>query len=88
MKRRHSCPARSGQDPGAERAAVALDAFILRTVLVLAMMHLFGDANWWLPGWLDRRLPNLDIEGESLQKTHPDSPQNALTSEETASRLH
>ena len=43
-------------------AAVALDAFILRTVLVPAMMHLFGNANWWLPRWLDRRLPHLAIE--------------------------
>jgi putative drug exporter of the RND superfamily len=43
-------------------AAVALDAFILRTVLVPAAMHLFGHANWWLPGWLDRRLPHLAIE--------------------------
>jgi putative drug exporter of the RND superfamily len=43
-------------------AAVALDAFILRTVLVPAAMHLFGDANWWLPRWLDRHLPHLAIE--------------------------
>ncbi|HLJ99285.1 MAG TPA: MMPL family transporter [Streptosporangiaceae bacterium] len=43
-------------------AAVALDAFILRTVLVPAAMHLFGTANWWLPRWLDRRLPHLAIE--------------------------
>jgi putative drug exporter of the RND superfamily len=43
-------------------AAVALDAFILRTILVPAAMHLFGNANWWLPGWLDRRLPHLAIE--------------------------
>ncbi len=43
-------------------AAVALDAFILRSVLVPAVMHLFGDANWWLPRWLDRRLPHLAIE--------------------------
>jgi RND superfamily putative drug exporter len=43
-------------------AAVALDAFILRTVLVPAAMHLFGNANWWLPLWLDRRLPHLAIE--------------------------
>jgi len=43
-------------------AAVALDAFILRTVLVPAAMHLFGKANWWLPRWLDRRLPHLAIE--------------------------
>ena len=43
-------------------AAVALDAFILRTVLVPAAMHLFDNANWWLPRWLDRRLPHLAIE--------------------------
>jgi RND superfamily putative drug exporter len=43
-------------------AAVALDGFILRTILVPAAMHRFGDANWWLPKWLDRRLPHLAIE--------------------------
>ncbi len=43
-------------------AAVALDAFVLRTVLVPAVMHLCGRANWWLPRWLDRRLPHLAIE--------------------------
>ena len=43
-------------------AAVALDAFILRTILVPAVMHLFGRGNWWLPGWLDRRLPRLSVE--------------------------
>ena len=67
---------------------VLIDAFVVRMTFVPAVLALTGRAAWWLPGWLDRRLPNLDIEGESLQKTHPDSPQNALTSEETASRLH
>ena len=43
-------------------AAVALDAFILRTVLVPAAMHLLGDSNWWLPGGLDKRLPHLAVE--------------------------
>ncbi|MEV0786328.1 MMPL family transporter [Streptomyces sp. NPDC050423] len=43
-------------------AAVALDAFVLRTLLVPALMHLLGGANWWMPGWLDRRLPRLSIE--------------------------
>jgi len=43
-------------------AAVALDAFILRTILVPAVMHMSGNANWSLPGWLDRRLPHLAIE--------------------------
>jgi RND superfamily putative drug exporter len=43
-------------------AAVALDAFVLRTLLVPALMHLLGGANWWLPAWLDRRLPRIGIE--------------------------
>jgi RND superfamily putative drug exporter len=42
--------------------AVALDAFILRTVLVPALMHLFGDSNWWLPGWLAKTLPHLSVD--------------------------
>ncbi|MEU0934821.1 MMPL family transporter [Embleya sp. NPDC005971] len=42
--------------------AVALDAFILRMLLVPAMMHLLGRANWWLPGWLDKRLPHLAVD--------------------------
>ncbi|WP_330287586.1 MMPL family transporter [Streptomyces sp. NBC_00576] len=43
-------------------AAVALDAFVLRTLLVPALMHLLGGANWWLPRWLDRHLPRISIE--------------------------
>jgi putative drug exporter of the RND superfamily len=43
-------------------AAVALDAFILRTALVPAAMHLLGRANWWLPAGLDKRLPHLTVE--------------------------
>jgi len=45
-------------------AAIIIDAFVVRTVLVPALMHLFGRANWWLPGWLDRWLPTLHIESE------------------------
>ncbi|MFC8176446.1 MMPL family transporter [Streptomyces sp. NPDC013012] len=43
-------------------AAVALDAFVLRTLLVPALMHLLGGANWWLPKGLDRLLPRISIE--------------------------
>lgn len=43
-------------------SAVLLDAFVLRTVLVPSLMHLFGDANWWLPKWLDRILPHLSVD--------------------------
>ncbi len=55
-------------------AAVALDAFILRTVLVPAAMHLFGTANWWLPRWLDRRLPHLAIEPPEEAPAPPREP--------------
>jgi len=42
--------------------AVLLDAFVLRTVLVPALMHLFGKANWWLPKGLDRVLPHMSVD--------------------------
>jgi len=42
---------------------VFLDAFILRTVLVPALMHIIGDRNWWLPRGLDRALPRVAVEG-------------------------
>ena len=44
-------------------SAVFLDAFILRTVLVPAVMHLIGDRNWWLPRGLERALPRVAVEG-------------------------
>ncbi|MEU9185136.1 MMPL family transporter [Streptomyces sp. NPDC048484] len=43
-------------------AAVALDAFILRTALVPAAMHFLGNSNWWLPAGLEKRLPHLAVE--------------------------
>jgi Predicted drug exporters of the RND superfamily len=45
--------------------AVFVDATIIRMILVPATMELLGDANWWLPRWLDRLLPHLDLEGNS-----------------------
>ena len=43
--------------------AVLVDATIVRMVLVPATMELLGDRNWWIPRWLDRILPNIDVEG-------------------------
>jgi RND superfamily putative drug exporter len=43
--------------------AVLLDATVVRMLLVPATMELLGDRNWWLPRWLDRLLPNIDVEG-------------------------
>ncbi len=44
-------------------SAIFLDAFVLRTVLVPAVMHIIGDRNWWLPRGLDRALPRIAVEG-------------------------
>ncbi|WP_229825425.1 MMPL family transporter [Streptomyces sindenensis] len=55
-------------------AAVAIDAFVLRTMLVPALMHLFGASNWWLPSWLDRILPRLTVEGPSPSEPARISP--------------
>ncbi|MBK3578416.1 MMPL family transporter [Streptomyces sp. MBT65] len=51
-------------------AAVALDAFVLRTLLVPALMHLLGGANWWLPRGLDRVLPRISIEPPECRAAH------------------
>jgi putative drug exporter of the RND superfamily len=51
--------------------AVFVDATIVRVALVPSTMVLLGDRNWWLPAWLDRVLPHLDIEGEAGL---PDAP--------------
>jgi RND superfamily putative drug exporter len=47
-------------------AAVLIDATIVRMVLVPATMELLGDRNWRLPGWLDRLLPNIHVEGHEV----------------------
>jgi RND superfamily putative drug exporter len=44
-------------------AAILVDATVVRMLLVPAIMHLLGRTNWWLPRWLDRRLPQLHVEG-------------------------
>ncbi|MBM6399180.1 MMPL family transporter [Phycicoccus sonneratiae] len=45
---------------------VLVDAFVVRMTLTPAVMHLLGDRAWWIPRWLDRRLPDLDVEGLRL----------------------
>ncbi|WP_405533867.1 MMPL family transporter [Streptomyces sp. NBC_00075] len=48
-------------------AAVCFDAFIVRMAIVPAVLALLGKSAWWLPKWLDRALPNVDVEGERLR---------------------
>lgn len=45
---------------------VLLDAFVVRMLLIPAVMRLLGEKAWWLPRWLDKILPHVDVEGESL----------------------
>ncbi|MFI9751653.1 MMPL family transporter [Streptomyces collinus] len=54
--------------------AVAVDALLIRMVVVPALMHLCGRANWWLPRRLDRALPHVSVEGPVDGPTHPQRP--------------
>jgi RND superfamily putative drug exporter len=61
-------------------SAVLLDAFVVRMAIVPAVLALLGDKAWWLPKWLDRILPRVDVEGEALTRepgTKPDVPAEA-----------
>ncbi|TSD44979.1 MMPL family transporter [Rhodococcus sp. KBS0724] len=61
-------------------AAVFFDAFIVRMVIIPSVMALLGDKAWWLPKWLDKILPNVDIEGEKLSKALRDEKEAELQS--------
>ncbi len=50
---------------------ILVDAFGVRMLLIPAVMHLLGRSAWWIPKWLDRLLPNVDVEGAALQRRHP-----------------
>jgi putative drug exporter of the RND superfamily len=54
--------------------AVAVDALLIRMVVVPALMHLCGRANWWLPRRLDKALPNVSVEGPLDDPVHPQQP--------------
>ena len=53
---------------------VLLDAFVVRLLLVPALLHLAGPAAWWLPKWMDRIIPDVDVEGAKLERTVASAP--------------
>ena len=53
-------------------AAVLFDAFVVRMTLIPASMFLLGRATWWMPKWMDRILPSIDVEGEALEGRLPE----------------
>ena len=68
-----------GQECGAVATlatAIFVDATIVRLILVPATMALLGKANWWLPKWLDRIIPEVHIEGSHLED-EPAAPRSA-----------
>ncbi|OHR53762.1 MULTISPECIES: MMPL family transporter [unclassified Staphylococcus] len=52
---------------------VLFDAIVVRLLLIPALTKLFGKASWYIPGWLNRILPNIDVEGSALNELMPDS---------------
>jgi uncharacterized membrane protein YdfJ with MMPL/SSD domain len=54
--------------------AIAIDATLVRLILVPAAMELLGEWNWWLPGWLDRLLPHVGLEGGVPKAEVPRAP--------------
>lgn len=53
---------------------VLFDAFVVRLVLIPAALSLIGERAWWLPRWLHRVLPDVDVEGAALERSHPARP--------------
>ncbi|MFJ8163007.1 MMPL family transporter [Streptomyces sp. NPDC096136] len=66
--------------------AVLFDAFVVRMAIVPAVLALLGHKAWWLPAWLDRILPNVDVEGESLRKHLGESAQESGSPEDPDKR--
>lgn len=50
---------------------VLIDAFLVRLLLVPATLALLGEKAWWIPKWLDKILPDVDVEGAKLERSHP-----------------
>ena len=65
--------------------AIALDATLVRLILVPAAMKLMGDWNWWMPSWLDRILPDLSFEGGAPEPSRP-RPEACVAPDERMTR--
>jgi RND superfamily putative drug exporter len=53
--------------------AILIDVLVVRMVIAPAVVTLLGDRAWWLPPWLDRALPNVSLEGRSLEGPSPET---------------
>ena len=64
---------------------VLVDALLVRMTLTPAVMHLLGEGAWWMPRWLDRILPDLDVEGAALERPGTKGETTATAEGATAS---
>jgi RND superfamily putative drug exporter len=60
-------------------SAIFIDATLVRMLLVPATMELLGDANWWLPKWLDRILPHVEVEGHVDPDDEPEEEREPVS---------
>jgi RND superfamily putative drug exporter len=65
-------------------SAVFLDAFILRTMLVPSLMHMFGKANWYFPRWLNRITPRLSVEPPEAPEARGEPVSSTYTSDDAS----
>jgi RND superfamily putative drug exporter len=50
---------------------ILFDAFVVRMTIIPAVMAMLGERAWWLPAWLERLIPNVDLEGAGLERAEP-----------------
>jgi RND superfamily putative drug exporter len=62
-------------------AGVFFDAFLVRMVLIPSLLALLGKWAWWMPAWLDRILPDIDVEGTKLRELQQRAKTPAVESE-------
>ena len=63
---------------------VLVDAFVVRMTLTPAIMTLLGDKAWWMPKWLDKLVPNMDVEGATLLHTLEEEAEQPAEHDEQA----
>ena len=59
----------TGEESETRSFGVLIDAFVVRMTIVPAVMYLLGEKAWWLPKWLERILPDVDVEGAKLERS-------------------
>ncbi|ALE91559.1 RND transporter [Arthrobacter alpinus] len=63
---------------------VLIDAFVVRMTIIPAAMHLLGKSAWWIPKWLDKILPDVDVEGAKLEAPAPDAASHGTLGKQDA----